>query len=82
MTNIKLNYNRIKEMLAKQNKTNIELARYIRISGSTVSNWCTNTTQPEMRNLYMIAEFLEVEAGELLTLRKNLAIVRRKKRKL
>jgi transcriptional regulator with XRE-family HTH domain len=68
----KYNYNRIKELLAKYDKSNIDLARYMGVTVKTVSNWCTNSGQPEVEKLFRIAEFLGVEAGELLTLKKDL----------
>jgi len=75
----KFNYNRIKELLAKQGKSNIELAEYIGVTVQTVSAWCTNFKQPGIDKLFRIAAFFEVEAGELLTVRKDLKEIKGKK---
>jgi DNA-binding XRE family transcriptional regulator len=74
----KLTFNRIKEILARRKKTNVELARHIGVEPQTVSTWCRNTNQPEMWTLFQIADFLEVEARELLTEKKDLETVKKK----
>jgi transcriptional regulator with XRE-family HTH domain len=68
------NFNRIKELLAKKGKTSIELANYLGVNTRTVSTWCTNAHQPEVATLYKISDFLEVEAGELLTPKNELKV--------
>ncbi len=75
------NYNRIKEVLAKRGKKNVELAKYIKKDPRTVSSWCSNYSQPEYSTLFKISVFLEVEAGELLTLGKDLRIISEKSQK-
>jgi transcriptional regulator with XRE-family HTH domain len=72
------NYNRIKELLAKKGKRNVELAKFVEVDPRTVSSWCSNSSQPEYDTLFRISDFLEVEAGELLTLRKDLRIIGKK----
>jgi transcriptional regulator with XRE-family HTH domain len=72
-------YNRIKEILAKKGKKNVELARDLDVDPRTVSSWCSNDSQPEYTTLFKISEILNVEAGELLTLRKDLRKVDNKK---
>lgn len=74
----KLNYNRIKELLAKYGRSNIELAEYIGVRVQTVSSWCTNSNQPELPTLFRIADFLEVEPKELITERKDLKEMKKK----
>ena len=74
-----MTYNRIKELLAKKGKQNIELAAYVNVTTRTVSTWCTNRNQPPVEMLFDIANFLEVEAGELLTLKKDLIRITAKK---
>jgi putative transcriptional regulator len=67
-----MNYNRIKSVLVEKGRTSNELAKYLDRSRQAVSTWCRNANQPEMATLFKIAEFLGVEPGELLTLRKDL----------
>ena len=67
-----LNFNRVKELLAKKGKKNKELSAFIGNDSRTVSQWCTNSSQPTIETLFKIADFLDVEAGELLTSKKEL----------
>lgn len=58
--------NRIKVVLAEKQKTNKWLATELGINPSTVSKWCTNSSQPDIVLLVKIAKLLEVELDELL----------------
>ena len=58
--------NRIKVVLVERDKTNKWLAEQLGKDYSTVSKWCTNTTQPSLEMLMKIAKVLEVEVKELL----------------
>ncbi len=64
-------YNRIKAVLAEQQKTNMWLAEKLDMSPNTVSKWCTNHMQPTIETLFRIAAALDVEARELLVLSKQ-----------
>ena len=59
-------YNRIKVELTEAGKLNSELAAYLGVHASTVSDWCTNTNQPSIKDLYRIAEFLKIDVRNLL----------------
>jgi transcriptional regulator with XRE-family HTH domain len=74
----KLTFNRIKELLARKGKTNIELALHIGVKAQTVSTWCRNSNQPELATIYQIADFLEIEARDLLAEKKDLRPVKEK----
>ena len=60
-------YNRIKSVLAEQEKTSIWLAEQIGRDKSTVSRWCTNDMQPSIETLFIIAKTLNVSPKDLLT---------------
>ncbi|MDC6362390.1 MULTISPECIES: helix-turn-helix transcriptional regulator [Flavobacteriaceae] len=62
----KVNYNRIKAVLAEENVASKELAKHLDRTESTVSRWCTNDVQPSVEVLYQIAKFLDVDIRELL----------------
>jgi len=62
----KLVYNRIKSALADANIKSIDLAAHLKISKSTVSDWCTNKNQPSIQDLYRIAEYIKIDIRELL----------------
>jgi putative transcriptional regulator len=64
-------FNRIKAVLAEKGKTNNWLAEALEVNRTSVSKWCTNKMQPTVETLFEIAEALDVEARELLVLRKN-----------
>lgn len=58
--------NRIKAVLAEQDKTSKWLAEKVGKSVCTVSKWCSNTVQPDLNTLDKIAKLLEVDAKDLL----------------
>ena len=58
--------NRLKVVLAKQRRTNKWLADTLGKDYTTVSKWCTNTSQPGLETLIKIAGCLNVEARELI----------------
>lgn len=64
-------FNRIKAVLAEKGKTNNWLAETLDMNRNSVSKWCTNQMQPTVETLFKIAEALDVEARELLVMRKN-----------
>ena len=78
---IMANYNRIKELLAKKGQRNVDLAKHLKIDPRQVSKWCRNISQPRCKTLFKISDFLEMEAGELLTLKKDLRTIATKKKK-
>ncbi|EGV33269.1 hypothetical protein HMPREF9431_00867 [Segatella oulorum F0390] len=58
--------NRIKIVLVEHKRTNKWLAEQLGINPTTVSKWCTNTTQPNLETLLQIAKALDVKVQELL----------------
>ena len=62
----KKNYNRIRVVLAEQDRTNKWLAEKIDKNRTTVSRWCTNDMQPSIETLAEVAEILNVDIRELL----------------
>ena len=58
--------NRLKIVLAEEQKSSKWLAEQLGKDRATVSKWVTNTMQPDARNLLRIAEALNIEAGRLL----------------
>ena len=64
--------NRLKAVLAEQNKTNKWLAKKLNKNETTISRWCTNEIQPSMENLVEIARLLGVDVRELINSTKNI----------
>ena len=58
--------NRIKAVLAEQEKNSKWLAEQVGKSSCTVSKWCSNTTQPDLQTLTRIAQLLNVDTRDLL----------------
>ena len=58
--------NRLKAVLAEQNKTNKWLAERLKKNETTISRWCTNEVQPSMENLVAIADLLAIDIKELI----------------
>ena len=58
--------NRIKVVLAEKKKTSKWLAEEIGKDVATVSKWCTNTSQPSLETLVLIANALQVDVRELI----------------
>lgn len=58
--------NRIKVVLVEKKRTNKWLSEQIGVNPTTVSKWCTNTSQPDLRTLFDIADLLDVDIKVLL----------------
>lgn len=58
--------NRIKVVLADKKKTNKWLAEQLGKDQTTISKWCTNTSQPDLESLIKTAKLLGVELVELV----------------
>ena len=58
--------NRIKAVLAEQNRTSKWLAEQLGRDQATISKWCTNTYQPRLEMLVKIAELLNVDVRDLI----------------
>ena len=59
--------NRIKIVLFEKKRTSKWLSEQLGVNPSTVSKWCTNTSQPDLQTLDRIAELLECDKRELIT---------------
>lgn len=58
--------NRIKVVLVEKKKTNKWLSKQLKKNPSTISKWCTNTSQPDLYTLSIIAQLLNVDMRELI----------------
>ena len=57
--------NRLKIVLVEKKKTGKWLSEQLKITPSTVSKWCTNTSQPDIETLVRISRLLDVKLEEL-----------------
>ncbi len=58
--------NRIKVVLAEQDRTNRWLAEQLELNETTISRWCTNEKQPSLDTLLNVAAVLKVDIRNLL----------------
>ena len=58
--------NRIKLVLVEKKRTNKWLSEQLGVTPSTVSKWCTNSSQPPLEMLMKTAKLLGVEIMDLI----------------
>ena len=58
--------NQLKIVLVKKKRTSKWLSEQLGVNQTTVSKWCTNTTQPDLQTLKRITELLEVNIQDLI----------------
>lgn len=58
--------NRLKVVLVEKKKTNKWLCEQLNVNPSTVSKWCTNSSQPDIETLIKISKLLEIDMEDLL----------------
>ena len=63
--------NRLKVVLAEKQRTNKWLAEQLGKDQTTISKWCTNSSQPGLETLRDIADCFGVDVTELLWPSKN-----------
>ena len=58
--------NRIKLVLVEKKRTSKWLSEQMGVNPSTVSKWCTTSSQPDIEFLMKIADVLKVDVNEIL----------------
>lgn len=58
--------NRLKIVLCEKKKTSKWLAEELDKNPTTISKWCTNKIQPDLKTLGKIAELLDVDIKDLI----------------
>ena len=58
--------NRLKVILAEKKKSNLWLSRDLGCSPTTVSKWCTNSSQPPLEMLMKMTKLLGVDMNDLV----------------
>lgn len=58
--------NRVKVILAEKKKSNLWLSKQLGCAPTTVSKWCTNSSQPPLEMLMKMSKVLNVELNELV----------------
>lgn len=57
--------NRIKILLAEKKKTNKWLSEQLGVNSTTISKWCTNSSQPSIKMVFKMMEVLEAEINQV-----------------
>ena len=63
--------NRIKVVLVEKKRTSRWLASQLGKNVSTVSKWCTNSSQPDLQTLDQIADLLQIDTRDLIRSKKT-----------
>ena len=58
--------NRLKVILVEKKKSNLWLSKQLGCAPTTVSKWCTNSSQPPLETLIKITKLLDVDIKELI----------------
>lgn len=64
--------NRLKVILAEKKRSNKWLAEQLGCAPTTVSKWCTNSSQPSLEMIERIANLLEIDYTELIRIERKL----------
>lgn len=65
------NLNRLKVVFVEQSRTGKWLAEQLGKSSCTVSKWCSNSIQPDLKTLNEISRLLDVDISTLLVSNKK-----------
>lgn len=60
--------NRLKVLLAEKKRTNKWLCEQLDVNPTTVSKWCTNSSQPSLEMLFKMMEVFDVELGQIINI--------------
>ena len=58
--------NRLKVILVEKKKSNLWLSKQLGCAPTTVSKWCTNSSQPPLETLLKITKLLNVDIKDLI----------------
>ena len=64
--------NRLKVILAEKKRTNKWLAEQLGCAPTTVSKWCTNSSQPSLEMIERIANLFDIDYTELIRIERKL----------
>ncbi len=61
-----MDVNRLKILLAEKKKTSRWLGEQLGVNATTVSKWCTNSSQPSFEMLFKIMDALKVDVKDII----------------
>lgn len=67
--------NRLKILLVEKKKTSKWLSEQLAVNPTTVSKWCTNTSQPSLEMIFRMMDILDVDINQIINVpsRKKIA---------
>ena len=60
--------NRLKILLAEKKKTNKWLCEQLGVNPTTVSKWCTNSSQPSLEMVLKMMKVLDADINQIINL--------------
>ena len=60
--------NRLKILLAEKKRTNKWLCEQLGVNPTTVSKWCTNSSQPSLEMVLKMMEVLDADINQIINL--------------
>ena len=63
--------NRLKVVLAEKKRTNKWLAEQLGCAPTTVSKWCTKSSQPALETIERISNLLDIDYTELIRIERK-----------
>ena len=58
--------NRLKILLAEKKKTNKWLGEQLGVNATTISKWCTNSSQPSIEMVFRIMKVLDADISQII----------------
>ena len=58
--------NRLKILLAEKKRTNKWLGEQLGVNATTISKWCTNSSQPSIKMIFRIMEVLDADISQII----------------
>ena len=60
--------NRLKILLAEKGKTNKWLSEQLGVDSTTVSKWCTNSSQPSVEMIFRMMKVLDADINQVINI--------------
>jgi len=60
--------NRLKTLLAEKKKTNKWLSEQLGVDSTTVSKWCTNSSQPSIGMVFRMMDVLDADISQIINI--------------
>lgn len=60
--------NRLKILLAEKKKTNKWLSEQLGVNSTTISKWCTNSSQPSIEMVFRLMDILEADISQIINI--------------